>query len=178
VTTGLLIPADAAAPIQELTFAGVGDYRAVISDWTNDVWLERLGVTVHVDLGVTVHVDLGGIAKGLPLNIRASRLMWSDRPDLIDTVKLYGDAVLVGDDGSGQTRGVPSSLRRALSEPGDYAVLLKVAGRPWELHSDGVENYLDAVTTGLVLMECWPGAEDMRVLPTWEAHAFLTVQSL
>ncbi|AZN29359.1 hypothetical protein EJO69_02840 [Flaviflexus salsibiostraticola] len=168
MTTGLLIPADAAAPIQELTFAGVGDYRAVISDWTNDVWLERLGVTVHV--------DLGGIAKGLPLNIRASRLMWSDRPDLIDTVKLYGDAVLVGNDGSGEETDVPEAVHRALTEPGEYAVLLKVAGRPWELHSEGHEHYLEAITTGLVLMQCWPDAEDMRVLPAAEARQFLSSQ--
>ncbi|WP_455132953.1 DUF3846 domain-containing protein [Microbacterium aurum] len=166
--TGLLIPANAAAPIQELTFTGADDYRTVIGDWTNDVWLKRLGVTIHV--------DLNGIAKRLPLNIRASRLMWSDRPDLIDTVKLYGDAVLVGDDGSRDETDVPETVRRALTELGDYAVLLKVAGRPWECRSDGHEEYLDAVTTGLVLMQCWPSAEDMRVLPARKARQLLSSQ--
>lgn len=166
--TGLLIPANAADPIQVLTFTGPGDYRAVIADWTDDVWLGTLGVTIHV--------DHNGIAKRLPLNIRASRLMWADRPDLIDRVKLYGDAVLVGDDGSGEETDVPEAVHRALTEPGEYAVLLKVAGRPWECRSDGHEEYLDAVTTGLVLMECWPGAEDMRVLPAREARQFLSSQ--
>lgn len=166
--TGLLIPANAAAPIQELTFTGADDYRTVIGDWTNDVWLKRLGVTIHV--------DLNGIAKRLPLNIRASRLMWADRPDLIDKVKLYGDAVLVGDDGSGEETDVPEPVHRALTEPGDYALLLKSRGRPWELRSDEHEDYLDAVTTGLVLMQCWPDAEDMRVLPAAEARQFLGSQ--
>lgn len=166
--TGLLIPADGAAPIQELTFAGPGGYRAVVGDWTNDVWLKRLGVTMHV-----AH---NGIAAGLRLNIRASRLMWADRPDLIDTVKLYGDAALVGDDGSREETDVPEAVRRSLTEPGDYAVLLKVASQPWELRSDGHEHYLDAVTTGLVLMQCWPDAEDLRVLPAAEARQFLSSQ--
>lgn len=166
--TGLLIPADAAAPIQELTFTGADGYRAVIGDWTNDVWLERLSIAIHV--------DHNGIAEGLPLNIRASRLMWADRPDLIDRVKLYGDALLVGDDGSGGEADVPEAVRRDLTEPGDYAVLLRVAGQPWEFRSDGHEHYLDAVTTGLVLMQCWPEAEDMRVLPATEAQQFLGSQ--
>lgn len=102
--------------------------------------------------------------------------MWADRPDLINTVKLYGDAVLVGDDGSREETDVPEAVRRSLTEPGDYAVLLKVAGRPWEFRSDGHEHYLDAVTTGLVLMQCWPDAEDMRVLPAREARQFLSSQ--
>ncbi len=166
--TGLLIPANAAAPIHELTFMGPDDYRTIVGDWTDDVWLGTLGASIHV--------DHNGIAKGLALNIRASRLMWADRPDLIDTVKLYGDAVLVGDDGSREETDVPEAVRRSLTEPGDYAVLLKVAGRPWEFRSDGHEHYLDAVTTGLVLMQCWPDAEDMRVLPAREARQFLSSQ--
>lgn len=165
---GLLIPGNAAAPIHELTFMGPDDYRAVVGAWTNDVWLARLGVTMHV-----AH---NAIATGLPLNIRASRLMWADRPDLIDRVKLYGDAALVGDDGSGEETDVPKAVRRDLTEPGDYAVLLKIAGRPWECNPDGHKHYLDAITTGLVLMQCRPDAEDMRVLPAAEARQFLSSQ--
>lgn len=166
--TGFLIPANAAAPLRELTFTGPDDYRTVIGDWTDDVWLKRLGVTIHV--------NHNGSAKRLPLNIRASRLMWVDRPKLIDVVKLYGDAVLVGDDRSREVTDVPEAVRRSLTEPGNYAVLLKVASQPRELRSDGHEHYLDAVTTGLVLMQCWPGAEDMRVLPVAEARLFLSLQ--
>lgn len=163
---GVLIPADAQAPVREVQLSDTNGCSTIIGSSTDRTDIEKLDVTVHV--------HHNGLAEGLQFNARATRLWWAHQPALIDGPRLYGDAVLVGTETvEGRANDVPDTLRRLLTEDGNYSVLLNVASQPWELRESNHENYFSAVTSAVVLLTCWPGAQDMRVLPSEEVEPFL-----
>lgn len=152
---GIVIPADAEAPLELREFATLEDYQAVVGGCIEAVDL--------LDFGVTIYVNEEGLLRHLPLNSRASFLWWYHVPEARQKAMLIGDAVVVGlPDRSGKNTDLPATVRQLLLLPARFHVEVRTVGDPkWCRNQATYPDYWEA----MVLLERMAEAVDTRVIP-------------
>ncbi len=88
MVNGLVIPAQASAPIETRDFGHLRDYQAAVGGLIEPVNIPALGITVYV--------NEQGLLRQLPLNTRVTFLWWYHVPATRQYAMLVGDAVVVG----------------------------------------------------------------------------------
>lgn len=159
MVSGLVIPADAEAPLEPREFTSLEDYQAAVGGWIEAVDLPGFGVTIYV--------NEEGLLRQLPFNSRASFLWWYHVPEARQKAMLVGDAVLVGlPDRHGDTTDLPASVGELLLAVRRYRVEVRTFGDPnWYRNQASYPDYWEAIVWGMVLLERWTAAEDVRVVP-------------
>lgn len=155
---GLLIPWDDGTPIAEREFTRLEDYQVAV-----DGYIEAVD---FVSQGCTIYVNEEGLLRRLPLNPRATFIWWFYTPAARQRAMLVGDAALVGlPNRAGESTDVPSELIALLMHPGSFAVEVKTIGDDkWYRNGLAFEEFAEAMVWGMLLLERWALAEDVRVV--------------
>jgi hypothetical protein len=156
---GIVIPADADAPLEVREFATLEDYQSAVGGY-----IELVDIDEH---GATMYVDEEGLLRQLPFNPRAPFFWWFWQPGAKNTAMLVGDAVLIGaPDEDGDTTDIPEVLVQVLLHEGKFRVEVKVTDDPsWHRNDLEIEDCFDATVWAMALLERWTAAERVRVLP-------------
>ncbi|WP_181064359.1 DUF3846 domain-containing protein [Pseudoclavibacter sp. AY1F1] len=180
MVTCLRIAADVDEPIELIDIESDDEYRRLVDGWTEAVDVPALGISIYV--------NEEGLVRRLPFNARASAIWWANCERLPDAM-LVGDAVVVGyPDDDGKATDVPAETVALLTQPREYAVMIRlgseserigsgsrfnavllpfVAGNPnWLLSSARYEDYFSAALWSVALSEhrCDVGAT--KVVPS------------
>ncbi len=159
MVSGLEIPADPDEPIREIRVESLEDYQAVV-----DGWIEPVDVPA---LGVTVYVNEEGLLRSLPFNNRAAFLWWFHVPEVRHRAMLVGSALVVGaPNRAGENTDIPTDVARTLTRVGTWSVEVKsVDDNAWHPVAGAYTGYFEALVWAMVVLERWPSASDVRVIP-------------
>lgn len=80
---------------------------------------------------------------------------------------LVGDAVIVGlPDSQGDNTNVPTTVRKLLLAPATFRVEVRTFDDlKWCSNQATYPDYWEALVWGMVLLERWTAAEDVRIVP-------------
>ena len=156
----VLIPADEEAPI-ELIEIEQGDYKA---------YQERVGGNfecLNLDRPPSTffaHDEAKLI--GLPLNRRATLILWAHNDRYRGLDVLLGDCVLAGrPDQEGETLGCPDELIDLLFNTRAYRYMVKTINEDgWHGNARRYDNWLQAYHDGVALAERWALVESVKVV--------------
>lgn len=156
---GLVIPVESGAVIEERDFATLEDYQAAV-----DGWIEAVDVPA---LGVTIYVNEEGLLRRLLVNHRATFLWWYHVPEARERAMLVGTAIVIGlPDRAGNSTDIPDDVRAVLVNAGAWRVEVRTHGDPtWYRNQATYRDYFEALAWGMVTLEQWTTAEDVRVVP-------------
>lgn len=156
---GIVIPADEAAPLEFRLFGQYTEYQEVVGGYFQTVDLEAQEASFFV--------NEDGKNIGLPLNRRATLMLWVLYPAFRQADVLSGDVVLLGaPDAEGDTQDVPGDLVTLLmkTELYKYEVMTVEREDKWYGNNTRFDNYFNACNDALALLDRWLVAIDVRVL--------------
>lgn len=158
MVSGICVPAVAESPLEEREFADLKDYQTAVGGWIEAVDLPSFGVTIYA--------NEEGLLRHLPFNSRASFLWWYHVPAARQKAMLVGDVVIVGlPDCHGNSTDVPIVVRELLLAPATYRVEVRTFDDPkWYSNQATYPDYWEALVWGMVLLERWTAAEDVRIV--------------
>jgi hypothetical protein len=155
--TGIVIPHDEMAPLEERTFNGLPDYQSAVGGWIEAILLHKPSMTLFV--------NEEGKIRGLPRNSRATVLWWLLTPAARQLDFVVGDAVLVGSrGGSGSTTELPQVFRALVLETPNYAVEVTDGRGRWQRDRQEFGSYFEAAVHAMILLRRsdYPGPVDTR----------------
>lgn len=154
----IVIPADDELPLQgsQLDPTSVADYRDLIKG--------SLEVTTLRYPPASLYINEQGKLQELPLNVRATMLLWMHSPTARYGDFIAGDAVLVGPTGhDGNDTDVPKTFVDTLLETRRFHVEVQPQGDVlWYRNDQTFESWTDAYAHALFFGQ-WPEVEDIRV---------------
>lgn len=148
--TGIRIPVDLDEPLErrEIEMGDIKDYQLIVGGMFDVIDFEQPPASVFFN-------DEGKII-GLPMNRRATTLLWACSIDWIAHDYLMGDVLLLGQpDDEGDTQSVPDELLSILLNPGMFRIEVQTGTDDWsgnELRFDDVWN---AYAWGVALASRW-----------------------
>ncbi len=153
---GLIIPAEASAPIEQRDFDRLEDYQTVVGGWIEAVDIPALGITVYV--------NEEGLLRHLPLNSRVTFLWWYDVPESGQRAMLVGDAVVVGCPGqNGDNTDVPEAVVELLLSDARFALEVRSSQDDDWKRDERKYEYVDAVVWAMLLIERSEGRLEVRI---------------
>lgn len=159
--TGIRIPMDEAAPIE----------RVEINAEDVSVMQTLVGGTFEVinmiPIKTSIFLNDEGKLMELPLNRRATLLLWLHVSNFRGQDHLVGDVVLTGLPGrTGRTKAVPKELLSLLFGTANYhvEVLTEQFGK-WRARERDFTEWVDAYDYALQLAAKWPTIKSVRVMP-------------
>ncbi|SIC59005.1 DUF3846 domain-containing protein [Mycobacteroides abscessus] len=161
IIKGILIPAD------ELQ-----DIKTVEIDSASDVAIQAhvggtFGVTDLFNPAASLHWNDDGRMLGLPLNRRATLMLWVHHSAFRGHDALLGDVLLLGpaDEETGDSLPVPDELDRLLFHTDQYRYLVKTIGeKSWNGNGVTYDNWVDAYNGALSLAKRWTLVEEVTVV--------------
>ena len=128
------------------------------------------GLIEHIGFNqpaASMYVNEEGKINELPLNRRATLLVWMHNPAFRYQDIIVGDALLTGPaDEHGRDTNVPDELSRTLFEAKHFRPEVQVYGESgWHTNSRRFDNWVDAYSYVLDLGRRWTSVEDVRVVP-------------
>ncbi len=157
----IVIPADQEQPLrqQQLDAASLDEYGQLLGGGIEAVGLE------HPD--TSMYLNHEGKVLGLPVNLRATLLLWAHQKRVRFEEVIVGDAFLTGPvNHRGHDTDVSDELTRVLFEPGPLRVALRVSGDPgWYGNELRFDDWLAAYSYALNLARRWTVVEDMKLVP-------------
>jgi hypothetical protein len=156
----VLIPADEERDI-ELIEIEQGDYRAYqthVGGPFDCINLDRPSATLFVH-------DESKIL-GLPLNRKATLILWTHNDRYRGMDFIAGDCVLAGQpDQEGETLGCPDELIDLLFNTTEYRYMVKTINEDgWHGNARRYDNWLQAYNDGVGLAERWALVESVKVV--------------
>lgn len=128
------------------------------------------GLIEHVGFSqpaASLYVNEEGKINELPMNRRATLLVWMHNPAFRYRDVIVGDALLTGPaDEHGRDTNVPDELSHALFEAKRFRAEVQVHGEAgWHGNDRRFNNWVDAYSYVLDLGRRWTRVEDVRVVP-------------
>jgi hypothetical protein len=161
VITAIAIPADLNRPVErvEIKPIDVDAYRALVGGN-----LEVLGLDQPP---ASLYVNEEGKLDGLPLNHRATSVLWMHSSVFRGKDVVAGDAFIVGPaDEHGNDLTVPAELETLLLDTPSYRVEVKTYGSDgWYTNQLVFDRWPVAYGYALDLAERWTLVEKVRVVP-------------
>lgn len=156
---GIYIPADEAAPLEFRLFGQYMDYQEAVGGSFQPVELKTFGADIYV--------NEEGKVNELPLNRRATLMLWVIERAWRNEDTLVGDAVIIGSpDDEGDTQDVPGELVTLLMNTEIYKYEVETIEREgkWYGNQRTFDNYFEACNSALGLLDRWALASDVRVV--------------
>lgn len=157
---GVLIPVDEAEPLRVVDLKNVSDYQKLIGGWVE--------VTDLDSPEASIWFDEEGKLKNLPLNRRASLILWMHNPSFRDRDVVKGPAIVLGPGNEyGETQDVPAELKMLLTVRETLRVEVQTAdnGEAWNTNQRRFPDWVDAYNFALALSDRWMAVERVRVVP-------------
>lgn len=158
--TGIVIPVVEEERISRVEVDHFTDYQKVIGGYFQVIELANPSASLYM--------DEEGKMKGLPLNHRATLLMWLHNPAFRQRDYVCGPALLLGQpDRGGVTQSVPQSLEALLFGTVKYKFEVQTVDDPdaWNSNQKRYDDWVDAYNEALSLAERWMAVERVRVVP-------------
>lgn len=155
---GLVIPAEASAPIESRDLDHLKDYQAAVGGLIEPVDIPALGITVYV--------NEEGLLRQLPLNSRATFMWWYHVPTSRHYAMLVGDAVVVGRaNQSGVDTDVPADVIELFQLDARFAIEARpLTGKRWN-RDERTYGYVDVVVWAMLMVERSAGQLEVRIVP-------------
>jgi hypothetical protein len=156
--SGILIPADETRPLLAREFDSLGDYQAAVGGYIQNVELASTNAALFVNEEARYFE--------LPINRRATLLLWMHNRAFIRQDHISGDAVLIGaPDDDGITTSVPESLAQLLMEARSFTIeaILKSAPNEWFLLDNEATSWHEAYLRGFEVLTTWSALVDVRI---------------
>lgn len=156
----IVIPADTEVAMRREQIAPrLPDYQAITGGSIERVSLENPAASLYV--------NEDGKLLELPLNRRATLLLWMHNPAFRYRDAIVGDALLIGPvDGDGYDTKVPDELANVLFETKRFRPEVQVHGESgWHGNDRRFDNWIDAYSYALDLSRRWTAVRDIRVVP-------------
>lgn len=157
---GIVIPADEEQPIKLVEVEG-GNYREFqkhVGGNFDAINIERPEASIFIH-------DEGKII-GLPLNRRASVVLWVHNKRFRHVDAIMGDALLIGaPDDVGDTQGIPEELINLFLETDEWKYEVQVYDEQgWHGNQITFNEVFDAYDDALVLADRWSKVEEIRIV--------------
>lgn len=157
----IVIPAGDRQPLRldQVNPTSLGDYQQLVGGHIETVPLD--------DPPTNMYLNEEGKLDQLPINARATLLLWMHNKAFRYNDYIAGDAFLTGPINEDSTdTSVSADLVRMLTEAGQFRVELQTAGDPeWYGNLRRFDAWTDAYAYALTLGQHWSQVEDMRVVP-------------
>lgn len=158
MVTGIVIPYETRLEIFTHEFSDLASYQAAVGGFIE---------TIHVDGHPWVIVaNEEGKMMHLPANRRATYLWWLLNPGGLGGDTLVGDVAIVGQVEQGEMSDAPERLVGLLLGTSRFQVevLLSKTLDSWVPIGDPVDDFFEATTRALRLMEVWSPPDEVRVV--------------
>jgi hypothetical protein len=157
----IVIPAMDEEPLRQsqLAVANLDDYQKVVGGIVQAIDLERPPMRLYCNEEGKLHE--------LPLNRRATVLLWGHNQSFRFRDQIVGDAFLVGPMGQrGLDANVPDEFVQFLFEAKTLQVDVLLEGNPdWQPSEVKFDNWLEAYAYALSMTHNWREAQDFRIVP-------------
>lgn len=157
----IVIPADEESAMRqaEIGASHLADYQAITG-----------GLIEHIELQnplSSLYINEEGKLLELPVNRRATLLLWMHNPAFRMRDLIVGDALLVGPaDSEGYDTNVPDALTATLFEAKRFRTEVQVHGEDgWHGNDLHFDNWVNAYSYVLDLERRWTQVRDVRVVP-------------
>ena len=159
----VVIPADDDRPLrrQQLDATNLSDYRGLVDGNLEVLSLEQPAATMYL--------NGDGKIRQLPVNVRATMLLWAHVKELRFQDYIAGDVFLTGPvDHDGWDTSVPDELDKLLDAQ-RLRIEIQTYGDPqWYGNDLRFDAWTVAYAYALDLARRWAAVEDIRVLPADE----------
>lgn len=157
--TGILIPVDEDQDIQIVEVATFNEYQALIGGFFQVIDLENPESSLYM--------DEEGKIKQLPVNRRATLLMWAHRSVFRERDVVCGPALLIGSpDGRGDTQDIPDRLMSLLTGTSRFKYQVKtINDDEWTGNAVTFTDWVEAYNAALSLASRWLLVTEVQVLP-------------
>jgi hypothetical protein len=157
----IIIPADDEAMMrqEQIGASHLPDYQAVTGGLIEHIELE--------DPPSGLYINEEGKLLELPVNRRATLLLWMHNPAFRYRDVIVGDALVAGPtDGEGYDTNVPDELAKTLFDAKRFRTEVRVYGEDgWHGNDRHFNNWVDAYGYVLDLGRRWTQVRDVRVVP-------------
>lgn len=158
--TGIVIPVDVDEPIFRKEVHALADYQEVVGGFIQVVELDNPRTSLYM--------DEEGKLKRLPVNRRASLLMWVHRPIFHGADFVCGPALLIGpSDDDGNDTDVPTELDDLLFDTLSYKMEVQMEGSEgnWNSRAARYPTWDAAYLHAVILIQQWASVNGVRVVP-------------
>lgn len=159
MVTGVVVPQDDNLPLELGSFGGLADYQHAVGGYVEVVDLDVPASTLFV------HSD--GKALRLPVNQRATLLLWLTSRHYRCRDVICGPAVLVGPpDESGCSQDIPAEFLTLLTETQSFAMEVQTVDDPdrWNGNLVRFGDFWQAARYAISLAERWRAVTHVRVV--------------
>lgn len=161
--SGVFIPYDEEQPIKVIDIPR-GEYTAIQAIIGGVFGVINIGRPTPSS--IFIH-DEGKIV-GLPLNRRATMLLWASDSRWWHQDVIMGDAFILGPpDDEGDTTGIPEDFKQLLLDTEEYKMEVQTTGSgdAWAGNQLRFNDPFDALNYVLGLAERWHAVEQVRIVP-------------
>lgn len=158
MVTGIVIPHETQLSLQKVEFQSLSDYQTAVGGY-----IETVKMDGHP---LVIVADEDGKVKHLPINRRATCLLWLLNPAGLGGEFLVGDVVILGARPRGSITDLPANLLALLLESTKFQVkvLLSKGFDTWVPIGEPVGDFFEATTRALNLMQVWNPPSEVRVV--------------
>lgn len=154
----IVIPADNEQVLRqgELLAASLEDYQQLVGGYVEAVPL--------VQPPARMYCNEEGKLRELPVNQRATMLLWVHNQAFRHQDVIVGDAFLVGDTDRGKDTSVPDEYVKLLFEARTFSVDIQLSGNgQWWKNQPRFDDWAKAYAYALNLLHDWRQIQDIRV---------------
>lgn len=158
MVTGIVIPHETRLEIFTHEFSDLDSYQAAVGGYIE---------TIHLDgHPLMIVANEEGKVMRLPANRRATCLWWLLNPAGLGGDTLMGDVVILGPIDGGEMSDASAKLVSLLLETSRFQVQVRLSKKfdSWVPIGDPVDDFFEATTRALRLMEVWSPPDEVRVV--------------
>lgn len=158
MVTGIVIPYENELEIFTHKFSDLASYQTAVGGYVETIRLDGHPLVIVAN-------EVGKVMR-LPTNRRATYMWWLLSPSALGGDTLVGDVAIVGKGEHGEMADVPARLVGLLLETSSFQVevLLSKTLDRWVPIGDPVDDFFEATTRALRLMEVWSPPDEVRVV--------------
>lgn len=156
----IVIPQDEEQPLDVREVNGLGDMQAIVGGLIEPIDIDRPSATIMV--------NEEGLILDLPVNRRASLLLWVGNSRYRGLSAVRGDAFVIGlPDDEGDSTDVPEELENLLTKVTEFKYLVTVIGDPdtWCGNQRRFTDVWDTHNAALIKASQWALCDEVKIVP-------------
>ena len=158
MVTGIVIPHETGLELFTHEFSNLASYQAAVGGYIETIRLDGHPLVIVAN-------EEGKVMR-LPANRRATCLWWLLNPNGLGGDTLVGDVVVLGPIERGEMSDASANLVSLLLETSRFQVQVRLSKKfdSWVPIGDPVDDFFEATTRALRLMEVWSPPDEVRVV--------------